>query len=113
LRSRFKESQLRELNVEVQNKSEAVVTRKRRFIETVELPRGLLAIVVLLVGFALLVAGLSEPSGELKKPGLGAYIYIAAVVGLAAYLLFAHQKGHSVGKGRPDRGNVNRTKGFN
>jgi uncharacterized membrane protein len=82
--------------------------RKRRFIETVEFPRGLLTIVVLLVGFVLLVAGLSEPSGELKKPGLGAYIYIAAVVGVAAYLLFAHRKGHSVGKRRPERVSTDR-----
>lgn len=62
---------------------------KRTFAETAEFPQWILVGGVLLVGFLLLIGALSDASGKLSKPGLGSVLYMAALIGVAAVLLYS------------------------
>ena len=66
--------------------------RKRSFAESAEFPRGILALVILLVGFVLLVAALSDAAGKLARPGIGTYFYIAALIAIVAIVGFVDRK---------------------
>jgi hypothetical protein len=44
---------------------------------------------VLIVGFMLWIGVLSDPSGKLRMPGMGSIFYVAAVIGVAAFLAYA------------------------
>jgi hypothetical protein len=61
--------------------------RKLRFTESVEFPRWVVAAGVLLIGFVLLLGALADDSGELRMPGAGSVLYMAAVIGVGAVLL--------------------------
>ena len=74
--------------------------RKRRFTESVEFPRWVVAAGVLLIGFVLLLGALADDSGKLRMPGAGAVLYVAAVIGVAAVLLHSRRSRHSPAKDR-------------
>ena len=67
--------------------------RNRKVSESVEFPRWILAASVLFIGLLLLLGAVSDVDGNLRKPGVGGYLYAAAVFGLAAGLVFIHRKG--------------------
>jgi hypothetical protein len=46
---------------------------------------------------------LSDPSGRLRMPGMGSIIYVAAVIGVAAFLAYADRNRDSAGKNRKFR----------
>jgi len=46
----------------------------------------------MIIGFMLLLAGLSDGSGNLRGPGYGSILYISAVIGVAALLTLAGRK---------------------
>lgn len=74
--------------------------RKRSFAESVEFPRWVVAAGVLLIGFMLLLGALSDASGELRTPGLGSVLYMAAVAGIASLLIYTGRRRHPSGKDR-------------
>ena len=63
----------------------------RVFAQTAEFPRWILASGVLLIGFMLLLAVLSDASGELKTPGIGSVLYMVGVTGVAAFLIYSRR----------------------
>ena len=77
--------------------------RKRSFAESVEFPRWIATIGVLLIALVLLLAVLSDPDGKLSRPGLGGYLYIAGVVGVVTFLAYADRNRDSAGKNRENR----------
>jgi hypothetical protein len=62
---------------------------RRTFAETAEFPQWMLVGGILLVGFLLLTGALSDASGKLSKPGLGSVLYMAALIGVGAVLLYS------------------------
>ena len=62
--------------------------RKRRFTQSISPPRWVFAAAVLLIGFMLLLVGLSDREGIVRPPGLGGYLGIAAVLGIAAGVVY-------------------------
>lgn len=74
--------------------------RKRKFVESVEFPRWIVAVGVLLIGFMLLLAETSDRDGNLNNPGIGGYLLIAAVVTIAAAISWIDRKRRSVIKQR-------------
>lgn len=68
-----------------------VRSRKRSFAESVEFPRWVLAAEVVLIGFMLLLAALSDSSGKVRTPGAGSILYMAAVLGVAALLIYVRR----------------------
>jgi hypothetical protein len=46
------------------------------------------------------IGALSDPSGKLRMPGMGSIFYVAAVIGVAAFLAYADRNRHSAGKSR-------------
>src|SRR5260370_32861519 len=57
-----------------------------------------LAAFVLTVGFMLWIGVLSDSSGNLRMPGLGSIFYVAAVIGVAAFLAYTDRNEDSTGK---------------
>jgi hypothetical protein len=58
------------------------------------------AAAVIIIGFMLLLAGLSDGSGNLRRPGYSSILYIAAVIGVAALLILAGRKQRVARKSR-------------
>jgi peptidoglycan/LPS O-acetylase OafA/YrhL len=56
------------------------------------LPRWIAVLAIVLVGFVLLLGALSDPQGNLGKPGVGGYLFIAALIMLAAGVAFGDRK---------------------
>jgi hypothetical protein len=46
----------------------------------------------LLIGFMLLLAVLSEASGELNTPGVGSALYMVGVIAVAAFLIYSGRR---------------------
>ena len=69
--------------------------RKRSSAESVEFPRWVVAAGVLLIGLILLLGALADDSGKLRMPGAGSVLYLAAVIGVAAVLLYSRRSRHS------------------
>lgn len=63
--------------------------RKRTWAETVEFPRWIAAAGIVAIGLILLLARLSDTSGNVSRPGLGAILYLASLAGLAAWIVYA------------------------
>jgi hypothetical protein len=72
--------------------------RKRTLAESSGAPRWVVAVGVLPIAFALWLAVLSDGSGNLRKPGLGSLLFLAAVTGVASFLIYTAQTGHSAEK---------------
>ena len=68
-------------------------SRKQSFANSAVFPRWMLAAGVLLIGFMLLLGALSDASGRLRAPGLGSVLYMAAVSGVAAFLIYSGRRG--------------------
>jgi hypothetical protein len=64
----------------------------------VPFPRTILAAFVVIIGLMLWMGVLSDPSGDLRTPGIGSILYVAAVIGLAALLAHADRHRDSAGK---------------
>lgn len=62
--------------------------RKRDFVASVRFPRWVVAASILLIGSMLLLGALSDASGTLRRPNLGAVLYIAAIIGIAALVIY-------------------------
>ncbi len=62
--------------------------RKRSLADEVELPRPAVAIAALLFGIVLFVAVFSDPSGEMRKLGPGAWFYLVVLVVLVILTCF-------------------------
>jgi len=60
---------------------------KQGFTESVELPRWVVGVVVLIVGLILWLGADSDVTGKLRLPGPGSILCLAAVIGLAAFLI--------------------------
>jgi len=58
---------------------------------------------VLVIGLMLLLAGISGPDGRVRDPGLAGYVYIIAVAGVAACVLFVEPTGHTARSSREHR----------
>ena len=73
---------------------------KRSFAESVEFPRWILAAGVLLIGLMLLVATLADDSGKLNTPGTASVLYLTALIGIAAALIYSDRVRRSPEAGR-------------
>jgi hypothetical protein len=54
--------------------------RKRTVAESAQFPRWVVAAGVVIIGFMLLLARLSDSSGNLTRPGRGSVLYMAALI---------------------------------
>jgi len=72
--------------------------RKRRFVESVAFPRWVVAGGVVLIGFMLFLATISDPDGKLRAPRFGEYLLLAGVLLFAAALARIDSKRWSIGK---------------
>ena len=63
--------------------------RKRPLAESLGLPRWVVAVGILPIGFVLSLAALSDASGTLTMPGLGTAFCLTAIAGVAAFLIYA------------------------
>jgi hypothetical protein len=52
------------------------------------------------MGLILWLGVLSDPSGKLRPPGTGSILYVASVIGVAAYLAYTDRGRDSTGKNR-------------
>jgi hypothetical protein len=77
--------------------------QERRFAKSVAFPRWMAVAFVLIVGFMLWIGVLSDPSGKLRMPGVGAILYAAAVIGVAAFLAYADRNRDFARKSRRSR----------
>jgi len=75
----------------------------RRLAQYVALSLLILAAFALVIGLVLWIRVLSEPSGTLRMPGVGSILYVAGVVGAAAFLAYADRNRDSAGKNREIR----------
>lgn len=66
----------------------ALRPRKRDWAESVEVPRWIAAAAVVAIGLLVLLAGLSNGSERVAVPGSGTILYLAAVFGVAALIVY-------------------------
>jgi len=71
--------------------------RSRSFVSSVGFPRPVVALGVLIIGFMLFLGAISDAAGNLTRPGVVGFIYLAALISLAVYLFYSawHKKGSS------------------
>ena len=62
---------------------------KRSFAESVEFPRWVVCVAVLIIGFVFWLGAVSDNTGKLLKLGIGSILYFAAIAGMAACSLYA------------------------
>jgi hypothetical protein len=58
----------------------------RRFAKSAAFPRWITVVSTLIIGLILWLVAVSDRSGHLRTPGAGSFLYVAAVIGLAALL---------------------------
>jgi hypothetical protein len=63
------------------------------FVQSVEFPRSIVALGLLLVGSALLMASLLEPDGTLRRPGFRELLYSATLIATAAIIVLVDLDG--------------------
>ena len=73
-------------------------SRQRRFAKSASFPRWITIPFVLIIALMLWLGVLSDPSGRLRTPGIGSILYVAAVIGVAAYLARADRAIDAEGK---------------
>lgn len=62
--------------------------RKRSFAESVEFPRWVVSVSVVIIGFVFWLGAVSESGARMRVSGLGSALYFAAVAGVAAFSLY-------------------------
>ena len=72
--------------------------RKAGYVESVEFPRWLLPAAALLIGLTVLMGALADAGGRLRNPGTGGFVYMAAVVIVAARVVYFDRKKRSTAK---------------
>ena len=72
--------------------------RKRSFVESVEFPRRVVGAFVLIIGLVFWLGAISDAAGMLWIPGVGSMCYFAAVIGVAAFLVYGDRNRRSTGK---------------
>jgi hypothetical protein len=65
----------------------------RHFATSVTFPRWLTVPLVLLISLVLWLGALQDPLGNLKPPGIGSFLYVVAVIGVATFLACAGRNG--------------------
>jgi drug/metabolite transporter (DMT)-like permease len=75
-------------------------SRDRRLVKPASFPRWITIPFVLIMGLILWLGVLSDPSGKLRPPGTGSILYVASVIGVAAYLAYTDRGRDSTGKNR-------------
>jgi drug/metabolite transporter (DMT)-like permease len=78
-------------------------SQQRRFAKSVAFPLWITIPFVLIIGLILWLGVLSDPSGKLRRPGIGSIFYVAAVIGVAAFLAYTDRNRDSAGKNRKDK----------
>jgi hypothetical protein len=64
-------------------------SQPRRLAKSTSFPRWITVPFVLIIGLMLWLGVLSDPSGKLATPGIGSVLYVAGVIGVAAFLAYA------------------------
>ena len=64
-------------------------SQQRRLAKSASFPRWVTVPFVLIIGLMLWLGVLSDPSGKLARPGIGSVLYVAGVIGVAAFLAYA------------------------
>ncbi len=62
--------------------------RKRSFAESVEFPRWVVSVSVLIIGFVFWMGAVTDDTGKLLRVGIGTLLYFAAVAAPAAFSLY-------------------------
>jgi hypothetical protein len=69
--------------------------RSRNFVNSLEFPRTVVALGILIIGFMLLLAGFFDAEGNLTQSKLSVVLYLTSLISLALYLIYSghHKKG--------------------
>jgi hypothetical protein len=70
-------------------------SRQRRFAKSARFPRSITVAFILIMGLILWLGVLADPSGHLRRPGVGSILYLAGVIGVTAFLAYADRNGSS------------------
>ena len=72
--------------------------RRRSIAGSVEFPRWVVSAGIVLIGFMLFLALISNPEGTLRKPGIAEYLFLAAVIAVGVGVARLGSKWWSAGK---------------
>ncbi|MBV8846518.1 MAG: hypothetical protein JO307_27245 [Bryobacterales bacterium] len=61
--------------------------RSRNFVSSLEFPRAVVALAILIIGFMLFLGSIADANGQLQRPGVFGIVFLMLVVFVGGFLM--------------------------